>query len=311
MTSKSLPARSRRATAGFTLIELLVVIAIIAILAAIVFPVMGTVQESARRGTTMSNLQKIGQAVAAYELDNREYPEFLFGPAICKANGLPDTSCSDFYTMKETASLVTGRFRSTDPDYQASKNARKIFTKSLYPEYIRDLDTFTSPNSTVKVPTSTLVGGGTRFTFLVSSGTTFLPQYASKSQAPSLVPVVVPFYAYDVFDASPAITDIAAGTINNNKLVARYSRLWTGVVDNATLDAMSPANAQIYQRQMLWAKPPSETVITMTTSHVPKGKILVLWLSGTAKVLDARKLGDASIGAEPSGDYQFWKLGPH
>ena len=311
MTSTSLPARSRRATAGFTLIELLVVIAIIAILAAIVFPVMGTVQESARRGTTMSNLQKIGQAVAAYELDNREYPEFLFGPAICKANGLPDTSCSDFYTMKETASLVTGRFRSTDPEYQASRNARRIFTKSLYPEYIRDLDSFTSPNNVVKTPTSPLVGGATRFTFLVSSGTTFLPQYLSKSQAPSLAPVVVPMYAYDVFDSSAAITDIAAGTINNNRLVARYSRLWTGVVDNATLDAMSPANAQIYQRQLLWAKPPSETVITMTTSHVPKGKVLVLWLSGTAKVLDARKLADASIGTEPSGDFQFWKLGPN
>ena len=79
--------RVRNYRAAFTLIELLVVIAIIAILAAILFPVAGTVQESARRGATMSNLQKIHQAVAAYELDNREYPEFLFGPAICKANG--------------------------------------------------------------------------------------------------------------------------------------------------------------------------------------------------------------------------------
>ena len=144
MTSRLLV---RNARAGFTLIELLVVIAIIAILAGILFPVAATVQESARRGATMSNLQKIHQAISAYELDNREYPEFLFGPAICKANGLPDPTCSDFYSMKETATLVTGRYRSTDPEYQAARNARRIFSKSLYPEYIRDLETFKSGNN--------------------------------------------------------------------------------------------------------------------------------------------------------------------
>ena len=126
MTSKLLV---RKVRAGFTLIELLVVIAIIAILAAILFPVAGTVQESARRSATMSNLQKIHQAISAYELDNREYPEFLFGPAISKNDGTPYGG-APYYTMKETASLVTGRYRTLDAEYPASRIARLPTTRT-------------------------------------------------------------------------------------------------------------------------------------------------------------------------------------
>jgi hypothetical protein len=41
---------------------------------------------------------------------------------------------------------------------------------------------------------------------------------------------------------------------------------------------------------------------------VPKGKILVLFQSGTAKVLDVRKLGAPPIVANPQGDLTFWQL---
>lgn len=300
MTSK---LRVRKNRAAFTLIELLVVIAIIAILAAILFPVAGTVQESARRGATMSNLQKIHQAISAYELDNREYPEFLFGPAICRTNGLPDPSCADFYTMKETAALVTGRYRSVDPEYIASRNARKIFTKSLYPEYIRDLDTFQSKNNIVATPNNR-VGLATRISLLNPAGPNQF--YLPRTAALGLGAQQIPFYAYDAFDASPAITSVNANTINNNALVARYSRLWIPVVDNATLDALPAADLQLYQRQLLWARPPADTVVTMTTHHVPKSKILVLFQSGTAKVLDTRKL--STIPTSAGGDFQFWRL---
>ena len=62
---------------GFTLVELLTVIAIIAILAAIIFPVAGTVRENARKSRCSSNLSQIFVALQAYKDDFRAYPPVL------------------------------------------------------------------------------------------------------------------------------------------------------------------------------------------------------------------------------------------
>ncbi len=60
---------------GFTLIELLVVIAIIAILAAILFPVLARAKDSARAAGCSSNLSQIGKAYSMYVEDNNgRYP---------------------------------------------------------------------------------------------------------------------------------------------------------------------------------------------------------------------------------------------
>ncbi|HEY1790473.1 MAG TPA: prepilin-type N-terminal cleavage/methylation domain-containing protein [Verrucomicrobiae bacterium] len=57
---------------GFTLIELLVVIAIIAILAAMLLPVLSSAQERGKRAQCMNNLKEVGMACIMYAQENND-----------------------------------------------------------------------------------------------------------------------------------------------------------------------------------------------------------------------------------------------
>ncbi len=71
-----------RRVPGFTLMELLVVMAIIAILSAILFPVLAQVREKARATTCASNLKQLGTASQMYMED---YDETV--SLVCGSNG--------------------------------------------------------------------------------------------------------------------------------------------------------------------------------------------------------------------------------
>src|SRR5215469_11798327 len=57
---------------GFTLIELLVVIAIIAILAAVLLPVLAKAKEKGKRTQCINNLRQVGMVSLMYASDNSD-----------------------------------------------------------------------------------------------------------------------------------------------------------------------------------------------------------------------------------------------
>jgi len=106
---------------GFSLVELLTVIAIIAILASIIFPVMGVVGNKARMNKCITQLHEIGVAVQLFKQDNRQYPDMLFIP-VQTTDGQPPASngsnvipCNDVQRDNSGTGL-TGLF----PEYTKS-----------------------------------------------------------------------------------------------------------------------------------------------------------------------------------------------
>ncbi|MBC7807186.1 MAG: DUF1559 domain-containing protein [Akkermansiaceae bacterium] len=341
--------RARRS--AFTLIELLTVIAIIAVLAAIIFPVFAAVRENARRADCMTNMKSISTALKQYELDNRKYPDFLFAPAIASGpdingDGVPDCKTfnddpkgklviatgNDPACTQEQAS-ATGKLGGDFVyDDGVTVGGRVAGSGGLYPEYVKSLSTYSCKNNTWFYPTNDPAyseAPGTRDypvttpkAFFVPSLDknnigTFADKYGDVDAPPALR-----FYKFDSYDTSPRILKDGSGTalakIDSSQWIVRYQRQWMGVVNNPndrTVIASDKAR-QLYQDQLIWRNPGDDAAVTMCSHHVEKGKVIVLYLSGTAKVVDIAALKTKEQLAYDAGvpyttsDFDTFKMTP-
>jgi prepilin-type N-terminal cleavage/methylation domain-containing protein len=113
---------------GFSLVELLVVIAIIAILAAILFPVLSAAQARAQKAVCLNNLKQVGAGIRLYADENNDTL-----PAIVLTNDMPWSLQWRFF--KELTKSYDGLSGTSSPQ-------DKLFacpSDTFY--YLNDLDT--------------------------------------------------------------------------------------------------------------------------------------------------------------------------
>lgn len=120
---------------GFTLVELLTVIAIIAILAAIIFPVAGTVRENARRQRCMANLSQIYTALMEYKNDYRAFPPVLGAYAV-NQNGVLTCNQNEAVPFN-FAPKPLGNYLKNDEIFYCPNNPvddKRLITQAVYPQ---------------------------------------------------------------------------------------------------------------------------------------------------------------------------------
>jgi prepilin-type N-terminal cleavage/methylation domain-containing protein/prepilin-type processing-associated H-X9-DG protein len=105
--------RHREAGLAFTLIELLVVIAIIAILAALLLPVLGQGKIRSRAAACLSNLHQVGLALQMYVDENSNRMPNLYD-ALVSTNGAPRTNTIDVVLSNQLASVKVLRCPADD-----------------------------------------------------------------------------------------------------------------------------------------------------------------------------------------------------
>lgn len=229
-----------RSKSGFSLIELLTVIAIIAILAGIIFPVMTTVKKKSNLTKCMANLHDVGMAMKLYQQDNRKYPGAIAGHV-----QTPGGTVTPLDQLKNDGS-----------------------NDGLYPEYIKSVNAFHCPLSSIKSMTATVDVNGTKY------------------------------YAYSSYDIYSTAID-STGETTGAPADVRYNPNWAPDMSFVSLYNVpaGATDANDFKRQLRFRNPSGDTVVTWCSFH-SAGKttemLPVLFLDGHCDTFTADKVEGTS-----------------
>lgn len=267
---------------GFSLVELLTVIAIIAILAAIIFPVMSTVRGRANESNCLTNLQQIGQAVQMFKQDNRRYPDILGSEAV---------------TMTDPPQKWTG---SGSPDM--FENAKD---KYLFPEYTKSsIKVFHCPSSRITNSRDVV-----RAYKLPGDAASEVVIYAYDSYNSYVTGGVPP-------GGDPPFSLYTEGSTAEMHYRTNWAPTLGDVTGGGMLQPFPPREVddgpkvqqQDYERQLRWRNPPGDTLITWCSYHETRqGNDPSRW-SGKAQALFL----DGSVAPYPANEMEVcrWRVRP-
>ncbi|MCH7904681.1 MAG: prepilin-type N-terminal cleavage/methylation domain-containing protein [Armatimonadetes bacterium] len=281
-----------RRRVGFTLIELLVVIAIIAILAAIIVPVFGRAKDSAYRHEDISSMNTLRSAVQLYYVDHGAYPPALLGYVSYYMTGpnagnpIPANQINSYLYKSRVGSLSTfkpayNRYNSLEITIAVYPNqdSRKPGTAPIGDFNGDGLIDGADDHEDARQAYGPLDGF-----VLPGGGVTGDPLVAAQ------------FYRVSGYD----VTDVPLldGGI---RIELRYTLFWTKFALQQNGDLVDDP------RQMGYANPPDDTVITWNTyfrsweGGTPKNgnRDIMLFVGGSAKSFSSRDVHDRSWRVTP------------
>ncbi len=269
---------------AFTLIELLTVIAIIAILAAIITPVIVRAKDSAYRSSDISKMNDVRAALQLYKADQGEYPPTLLG-YVSTYSGNP-----------MTADVIPANLLNNN--YLYSKRLPAL--DSFRPAFNR---TAVDVTTTAVWPRQPAGGPGIINQRFTTTDAVVRPSFWTGS----CVTVNARFYKISGFDVAEVPTQ-------PNRTELRYTLFWSELstpADPCNIQPNERGSAIDDPRQLGYAEPPETTVVTWNSffrewtieagNRVPirNKRDIVLFLGGAARPMDSRAVYDLNWRMRP------------
>lgn len=289
------PLQPRR---GFSLIELLTVIAIIAVLAALLYPVVVAQQAKAHRNACAGNLATIAGGLRMYKLDTGFYPPVLYGFVHNRDEGTPGDFVYGLYPHWVRNANVFACDQNPKVRQLGEKEAIRL-----------EVNGNTPPNLTPAVVPLELRTG----------------KWVSSSAAGTLLyPSGIKFAIGDSYDVSFMPNQ---GMVSNAGMWERHYQLQHTPVQNLAtnpdlsglplLGATANDRARTYSRQLVFRNPDDSTMVTTCTYHrnyptgwsygtplPPESTDVTLFLDGHVEM---RRTTDVNL-YDPTGGWAGWQI---